>query len=270
MSYRQPAFMTNNYGAGAVTDITQIVGFNAGTVSNVNKRAFFDGRISSVGFYISASTSAGIRWDAGVIPSPAANRLIIPKTHGGFVGNNLSVYHDNADNYPSPTLVHSSIIGGSNETTIDLTLSSGGERYWIIQQNSISIGNAAVARGFWLGTYSQLSGSAHVDPAFELGWEAQLVDTDYPGGVAVAQISPPRRTFSLRVRDIDPASSDYSILDGVMQSREKPFWYWPPDDTDPGPFYVRHSSRPKRVQDFGAPTQALRYTFELDLIEDNL
>tara|TARA_R110002096_G_scaffold269480_4_gene463326 strand:- start:570 stop:899 length:330 start_codon:yes stop_codon:yes gene_type:complete len=109
-----------------------------------------------------------------------------------------------------------------------------------------------------------------VDPAFELGWKSQLVDTDYPGGVAVAQISPPRRTFSLRVRNIDPSSSDYSVLDGVMQSREKPFWYWPPDDTDPGPFYVRHSNQPKRVQDFGAPTQALRYTFDFDLIEDNL
>ena len=270
MSYRQPAFMTNNYGAGAITDITQIVGFNAGTVSNVNKRAFFDGRISSVGFYISASTSAGIRWDAGVIPSPSANRLIIPKTHGGFVGNNLSVYHDNADNYPSPTIVHSSTIGGSNETTIDLTLSSGGERYWIIQQNSISIGNAAVARGFWLGTYSQLSGSAHVDPAFELGWEAQLVDTDYPGGVAVAQISPPRRTFSLEVRDVDPASSDYALLDQVMQARGRSFWYWPPDTTDAGPYLVRLSKRSERRQEFSAPSIGLRYRMSFEFVEDKL
>jgi hypothetical protein len=267
MTYRQPAFMVNNYGAGSISDITQIVGFQAGGLSNADKRAFFDGRVSSIGSYVSTGTSAGIRWDAGVIPSPAANRLVIPKTHGGFIGNNLSVYHDSSP-YPSPTLVSFSNIADGN--TIDLTLSSGNERYWIIQQSSISVGHVTTARGFWLGTYSQLSGSAHVDPAFELGWKAQLVDTDYPGGVAVAQISPPRRTFSLRVRDIDPASSDYSILDGVMQSREKPFWYWPPDDTDPGPFYVRHSNEPKRVQDFGAPTQALRYTFDFDLIEDNL
>lgn len=268
MTYRQPAFMVNNYGAGSISDITQIVGFQTETLSNANKRAFFDGRVSSIGSYVSTSTFAGIRWDAGVIPSPSANRLVIPKTHSGFVGNNLSVYHQSAPN-ASPTLVSSSTI--ADENTIDLTLSSGNERYWIIQQNpTISVGHVTTARGFWLGTYSQLSGSAHVDPAFELGWKAQLVDTDYPGGVAVAQISPPRRTFSLRVRDIDPASSDYSVLDGVMQSREKPFWYWPPDDTDPGPFYVRHSNQPKRVQDFGAPTQALRYSFEFDLIEDNL
>lgn len=269
MTYRQPAFMVNNYGAGSISDITQIVGFNAGGLSNADKRAFFDGRISSIGSYVSTSTSAGIRWDAGVIPSPAANRLVIPKTHGGFIGNNLSVYHDSAAGYPHVTIVGVYTIADGN--TIDLPLFvTVSERYWIIQQNSISVGNVTTARGFWLGTYLQLSGSAHVDPAFELGWKAQLVDTDYPGGVAVAQISPPRRTFSLRVRDIDPASSDYSILDGVMQSREKPFWYWPPDDTDPGPFYVRHSNEPKRVQDFGAPTQALRYTFDFDLIEDNL
>ena len=225
MTYRQPAFMVNNYGAGSISDITQIVGHNAGGLNNEDKRAFFDGRVSSIGSYVSTSTSA----------------------------TTVGVY---------------TIADGN---TIDLQLATTvSERYWIIQQNSISVGNVTTARGFWLGTYSQLSGSAHVDPAFELGWKAQLVDTDYPGGVAVAQISPPRRTFSLRVRDIDPASSDYSILDGVMQSREKPFWYWPPDDTDPGPFYVRHSNEPKRVQDFGAPTQALRYTFDFDLIEDNL
>ena len=268
MTYRQPAFMTNNYGAGAISDIAEIVGFNAGTLSDANKRAFFDGRVSSVGTYVSTGTSAGIRWDAGVIPSPAANRLVIPKTHSGLNGKNFSVYHDSADTYPSPTIVSSTTI--ATENTIDLTLSSGNERYWIIQQNSISISDVTTARGFWLGTYSELSSTAAVDPAFELGWKAQLVDTDYPGGVAVAQISPPRRSFSLTVRDIDPASADYSILDGVMQSREKPFWYWPPDDTDAGPFYVRHSSNPKRVQDFGAPSQALRYRFEFDLIEDNL
>ena len=43
-----------------------------------------------------------------------------------------------------------------------------------------------------------------------------------------------------------------------------------PDDATPGPFLVRLSKDAQRSQEFGAPSQALRYKFSFEFLEDNL
>jgi len=268
MTYRQPAFMVDN-AIGDITDVGDVrAAPSTSAISTETIRALVDGRISSIGTFTATGSNAGLRYDLPVVPPVELNRMVIPATHSGFNGETLQIFHDNAVGFPSATTASSAVVSG--EGTIDRVLDSGTEQFWAMQVSTSVNLDVFTLRGLWLGVYNQLSSAAAVDPKFELGWESQQTETDYPGGTAVAQISAPRRTFTLEIADVDPAGADYTLLDAVMQARTKPFWYWPPDDTDPGPFYVRHSRDPSRVQDFGAPSLATRYTFKFGFLEDNL
>lgn len=271
MTYRQPAFMLNDY-VGQITDVANDV-WDTGispSLTNSEKRNFVDGRISSTVSYTASSTFPYIRMDFGDVLPTSPDRWIVPATHSGFVGRSIRAYSD--DNSGFTSIIQRGVqVVTSNDQVIDVAIGvPGDERYWMLGESASTAGDQYTLRGWWLGNYEQLTSSAAVDPTFELGWREQISSTQYPGGTAVAQISPPRRTFTLRVRDVDPSGADYDLLDRVMQKWDRPFWYWPPDNTDPGPFYVRHAARPRRLQDFRAPTAALRYRFEFSFIEDNL
>ena len=261
--------MVDNY-MSSITDVAAAVLPTAQTaaISNSNKRALVDGRVGSIGQFTATGVNPGIIFDTGSVLSVAANRLIFPAGHSGFSGKDLAIYHDSVISMASPNLACLCAVSGSG--VMDAVLTAGSERYWQFIVYSAVVSDVFSLSGCWLGAYSQLSAAAAVAPDFVLGWQSQQVETDYPGGVAVIEVAAPRRTFSLTVRDVDPASADYTLLDSVMQSREKSFWYWPPDDATPGPFLVRLSKDAQRSQEFGAPSQALRYKFSFEFLEDNL
>jgi len=267
MTYRSPAFMVDNL-LSAITDVANDVdeATNTSTLTNDERRKFIDGRQGVFGIYTATGVDAGVRVDTLAIPSPAANRLVIPSGHD-FDTETFEVLHDDGLTLPSPTTASSAAVSGSG--VIDRTLSSGNERYWGFQLSTSSARTYTCA-GYWLGVYEQLSTAAAVQPGWQNGFVSQVIETEYPSGIAAVELAAPRRQFSLEVRDIDPSGSDYTILDSVLQARGRSFWYWPPDDTDEGPFLVRLASEPTRRQEFKAPQQGLRYKFAFDFVEDRL
>jgi hypothetical protein len=268
MTYRQPAFMVSN-AFSAITDVANQMKYNGSqTVSNSERRNMIDGRSGSVSSWTATSTGSGPRFDLGSVPSKELNRLIIPSGHTGMEGKTLRVYQDTSFSYPSPTVVATSVISGSE--VIDLSLSSGDEQYWIWQISDSVASDVYSVGGSWLGTYEQLSTASAVQPEFSNGWIDQVLETEFPSGIASIELASPRRTFSLQVRDVDPASTDYALLDQVMQARGRSFWYWPPDTTDAGPYLVRLSKRSERRQEFSAPSIGLRYRMSFEFVEDNL
>lgn len=261
--------MIDNY-MSSITDVANDVEENsqAAAISNANRRALVDGRAGTLGQFTATNVHAGVKFDTGSVLAVAANRFVVPAGHVGFDGKISVVYHSADMSISSPTLVFYGLVSGAG--VIDKAITAGSERYWMFRLQDAVAAEVFTLAGWWLGVYSQLSAAAAVAPDFVLGWQSQQVETDYPGGVAVIEVAAPRRTFSLTVRDVDPTSADYTLLDSVMQARAKSFWYWPPDDATPGPFLVRLSKDAQRSQEFGAPSQALRYKFSFEFLEDNL
>ena len=268
MTYRQPAFMTNNLISGITDPLTALVTRSGPALIASSQRAFVDGRSGSVGFHGSAGTFAGVELDLGGTLSVAPNRAIIPE------GQNYDSYQLGIFASPTQDLASATTASGYTLVTgsgvIDRSLAALTSRYWYFILSDNTSGLTFTHGGYWLGNYEQLSSSAAVQPQFDNGYVSQLIETEFPSGIASVELAAPRRKFSLDVRDIDPASSDYSVLADVMLTRGRSFWYWPPDTTDAGPYLVRLSRDASRRQEFAAPSIGLRYRMSFEFVEDKL
>ena len=162
MSYRQPAFMVDNY-MSSITDVAAAVLPTAQTaaISNSNKRALVDGRVGSIGQFTATGVNPGIIFDTGSVLSVAANRLIFPAGHSGFSGKDLAIYHDSVISMASPTLACLCAVSGSG--VMDAVLTASSERYWQFIVYSAVVSDVFSLSGCWLGAYSRLAVSAGRD-----------------------------------------------------------------------------------------------------------
>jgi len=236
------------------------------TFSNDSKRALIDSRVGQVASWTATAANAGFSYDMGSIPTVTMNRLVIPAGH--TLGTwPLRLFSDDNVNFTSATLL-GALTAAAGSGVIDMPFQTpGSERYFAFQ----IVGSSAeifTAHEAWLGVYEQLSSTAAIDPSFESGWQSQLVESLYPGGVATLEVAAPRRTFTLNVRNITSASADYTILESLIQNgRARPFWYWPPDDTDAGPYLVKLDADVSKAQEFAAPSVSIRYRYEMRMTE---
>jgi len=268
MTYRQPAFMLDNALAAATNVATEVLPFNSYNAINAVRRKIIDGRQGGVASWVAALANAGWRIDTQSTPTTELNRFVMPEGHTGFISETLRIYHSQFSDFSPATQVAN--LTATTNAIVDLTLSSGTQRYWAFQVSTASLDEVFSCGGFWVGVYQQLTTAAAVQPQFSNGWVDQVLETEFPSGIASIELASPRRTFSLEVRDVDPASSDYALLDQVMQARGRSFWYWPPDTTDAGPYLVRLSKRSERRQEFAAPSIGLRYRMSFEFVEDKL
>ena len=257
MSYRQPAFMVEH----PVSDLALANLDDSGTITDDDKRKLIDFRIGD----LPSSIDARIDVDFGGTPAVSVNRLVIPPGHN-CNGLDLRVF---ADATFAPTTKVSALPDAqvTNGAVIDLDCSTaaGTERYW--RFIPASIGTDLEVGEFWLGEYQQLA-SAPVTPDFDSAYVYEQTEVGYPGGSATVELAPPRRSFELTVRNLDPAGADYAVLESVIvQGRSNPFWYWPPDTETPGPYLVKLSRDPKRTQDSSAPAVRVRYRVDLEMEE---
>ena len=264
MSYQAPAFMVDNVLEG-ITDVADIYEWtNTTSPSNATRRNWIDGRQGTVGTIAATGASAGIRMDFGSVPASSVNRVVIPDGHG-FDGETIQYFADNESTFAGAANLGTEAITGSD--VIDLTPGAAINQWFLWRINTSAASESFSLAGWWIGSRKAIDESA-VDIEFQNGFVSQVEELEYPNGIASLEIAPPRRTFSLRVKDIDPASDDYTALSEVLQARGKRFWYWPPDTIDPGPFLVRLAEEPSRVQEFPAPLASTRYEVSLRMIED--
>lgn len=261
MSYQQPAFMVNHpaaaLSAASITD---------SQLTTAAKRSLIDFRVGDLAVHSIASSVHTTQIDFG--SAWGHNRLVIPAGHN-LEGETFQVYSDDNSGMTSATLQATS--SSSPAGVIDLTMGtpSPAERYW--QVNWPSTSAAWEIPEIWYGARTQLTSPAVVDPTFEASYVSQTISVDYPGGRADIELAPPRRLFSLEVQDVDPSGADYAILVAIAQTGQAfPFWYWPPDSLDPGPYLVKLVDDVQIEQDFSAPLVAIRYTVSLALIEQTL
>ena len=270
MSYRQPAFMIDN-AVAAIHDLADVTAGANTFIVTADKRALIDGRQTSLGTVYTNGQPGKVWFDLQTTPPASYNTMIIPAGHT-LLGRTISLA-SNTTLSVSGSFTHGTAVAPADDVVMERDLSANAVRqFFLFQLNDSSASGTDIYMlgGFWIGEKYQLSSAAAVNPRFVSGWLPNIVEREFPGGRAVAQISPPRRTFTLRVHDVDPASADGIFLDSLMQQRTRSFWYWPPDDETPGPFLVRHRRDPERVQDFATPSVALRYRYDFSFVEDRL
>jgi hypothetical protein len=254
---------------GGITDMANDIQKTAGTfsVGEAGKRPLVDARQGTMcDFKAFLSFSPiGFGFDSLAVQTTALDRFVMPRGHN-LDGYNIRLQHDVSMAFSTATTVVNSDITGSAVIDEQLT-SSSTARYWRFYTVGIS-GDEFQIHGVWIGVYEQMSSSAMIGSGFSNFWETQTNRTEYPSGTAVVELSPPRRKFSLKVSGVDPASADYTLLDKVLlNGRARSFWYWPPDDTDAGPFLVRLDGDGSRDQESSAPSVNIRYRFDISMTE---
>lgn len=270
MTYRQPAFMTDN-AVAAITDVADITAGAGTLILTADKRALIDGRQNSLGTVYTTLQPGKVWLDLQTTPPASYDTMIIPAGHI-LLGRSITLFSNTILGFTGG-VNHGIAVAPADDVVIERDLSSNAVRQFFLFQlndNSPASTDTYMLGGFWIGEKYQLSSAAAVNPRFVSGWLPQIVEQQFPGGRAVAQLAPPLRTFTLRVHDVDPASADGIALDALMQQRTRSFWYWPPDDETPGPYLVRHRRDPERVQDFATPSVAVRYRYDFSFVEDRL
>jgi len=267
MSYRQPAFMVDN-AVSAIKDTADIYEWAyTEAPSTASRRAWIDGRQGTVGtFETTAGGNGAIRMDLQAIPPAGHRTMIVPDGHT-FTGKLINVYRDDSFSFGSAVQIEGFTAAAGvieREATSDL------EQFLLWRVQDSSGGDVYTLAGWWIGEKETLSDDAYVDPRFGNRYQSQIAETEYPGGTAALEIAPPRRRFTLDVRNVLAGSADYTLLDSVAQARARSFWYWPPDTEDAGPYLVRLTQDVQRVQDFKAPAVATHYRFRLEMLEDKL
>ena len=271
MSYRQPSFMVDN-ALTAITDTADIYEWaSTNAPSTESRRAWIDGRQGTAGTFTSTGVAAsGIRMDLQSIPPAGHRTVVIPNGHT-FAGYALEFYKD--DSFAFSSAISLGTPPGASFTAaagvIEQEASSDLEQFFLWRVEDV-VAQTFTLSGWWIGKKETLSADAYVDPRFGNRYQSQVAETEYPGGTAALEIAPPRRRFTLDVRNVLAGSADYTLLDSVAQARARSFWYWPPDTEDAGPYLVRLTRDVQRVQDFKAPAVATYYRFRLEMLEDKL
>lgn len=264
MAYRQPAFMVG-HPAAAVTDFTLDYAVINGTMATEDRRRSIDYRQGLLALLVANGTSPAASVDFGASYSGTVNRFVIPAGHD-FSGEDIDIYDAGDWSFTTATLLASGT--PSDSGVFDLSVTSSTRRYWRFLLDGTYSSQDFYFGELWWGEYVQLSASAAVNPRFDSGLQYSVFEETIGGGEFSVEFAPPRRRFSLSVANLDPSGADYSILDDVLQTGgSEPFWYWPPDDTDPGPYLVRLTDRQRRRQDFAAPSVSVAYTVSLEMIE---
>lgn len=268
MTYRSPAFMVRHWASEALVDpATQIVARpNTAAISNDSKRSLIDYRVGQVASWTATSTNAGFYYDFLATPSVTFNRAVIPAGHtlGGWP---LRWYSDDNTGFTTATLLDG-YTPPSTSAVIDFDFGAPGAERYIAFQIATSGTETFTCSEAWIGVYEQLGADPFVDPTFSNSWVSQIVENPYPGGTSSLELAPPRRRFTLNCSNVTGGSSDYTILDSVARyGRAKPFWYWPPDTIDPGPFLVKLDVDAERAQEFQAPQVSSRYRYAFRMTE---
>lgn len=257
MAYRQPEFLLDHLGASR--SLSDIVALN---LTDANIRRLIDRRQGSLAVWSTSSASHHFRIDMGEQYSPTT--LIIPAGHN-LDGIDLDIYSDPDATWVGPIFRSTHTVSGSGVIEHELGSPSRTDR--IYQINFDGTGTWELSE-VWYGIKQALSATAYVDPRFEFNTVSQTIETAYPGGNAIVDLAPPRREFTLEIRNVDPSSADWTLLDAIAtQGRSESFWYWPPDDTDPGPFLVQLERDPDVQQDHPAPSVSLSYRVRLRMVE---
>ncbi len=266
MSYQNPAFMVAH--PMASRSISDISARNSGSFTNDSKRALIDSRQGEVAEFTATAANAGFALNFGSISgSGTVNRCVIPAGHN-FGGETLEVISYNSGvALPSPTVRSTGAVGASE--LVDRSFADViGDRYWGLQI-STSLAETFSLTEFWLGNRMELSqGDARIDQGFEREYEHDLAEDNFGGRTTSLELSPARRKFSLRIRDLDPSGADFAALENVIRDgRSKPFWYWTPDSTDTGPYLVKLTRAARRKQSSKVPTTFSRYEMDIDMLE---
>lgn len=249
--------------------IAQITARNSTTFTDDSKRSLADSRQGRFSEFTATGINAGFAIDfLNTAAAGTVNRCVIPAGHSTS-GHDLEIISDNSGvTLPSPSIRSTGTVSGGG--VIDRSFAGvSADRYWGLQ---ITTSGAEVFRmaEFWIGQYKSLTlGDGRVDPGFESAYVNEVRTEDFGGRTATLELSPPRRQFSLSVRSLDPAGADYATLEEVVRlGRAAPFWYWPPDSLDAGPYLVRLSSAARRRNDSKIPTHSIRYEVEIDMVEE--
>ena len=268
MSYQTPAFMVDQPFT-AITDVATDVyaAPNTAAISDAVKRAFIDRRMGSIGTWSASGSGSGsgVRFDLGGVPSPLPNRLVIPAGHD-LDGYTIGVYHASDSGFTTDVVAQAAqAVSGSD--VIDLSWTAAGNRYFAVQIVGADPAGSWSVSQLSLGERLEISDSP-VPPGFESGWVEDVSESAYPGGTLASQNAPARRRFSLPIRWIDPASADWTTIADVLRTgRHRPFWFWPPESEEPGPFHVKLDRAAMREQSFPEPSARTRYDVTLEMTE---
>lgn len=246
----------------AARTLAQIAARNASALTDATKRALTDQRAAPLGTITATGANAGAVFDIGVIGATGAvNRAVIAKGHN-LAAETVEIIVSNTAGIPVATVLDSLTAPGSG-AVIDFDFAAGAtNRYWGFQVPTSSAETFTLGE-FAIGIRSQLSSSAAVAPDWDQGFADTVREQEFPGRTSVLTLAPARRRLSLTVANVVNGSADALLLDSIVaQGRERPFWYWPPDDSI-GPLLVRLEAPATVRQDFPAPLVSVRYTYSM-------
>jgi|ETNmetMinimDraft_15_1059895.scaffolds.fasta_scaffold24869_2 hypothetical protein len=261
MGYAQPAFMVDHLANEAgIVGITTNVG---GALSDDGKRALIDFQVGNFAMFDVSSAFHTVEYDFGV--NASFNRVVIPAGHD-MAGVDLAFPSADNPSYTSPSShgTLSPVLDG----IIDFALTNTGvsHRYWRAAWGA-TVGAWQLSQ-IWWGWRTQLTAAAHVQPDWDFESETPTVSHDWGTRVSTLVLGPARRRFSLSVERIDPATADYTILNTVARTgATHPFYYWPPDTEDAGPFLVALDREARIRQGYSIPNKAIRYDFNFEFRE---
>lgn len=264
MTYRQPSFLIDT--TNSALPAASIVARNASTLSNATKRALVDGRQLPLGSFVATGANAGFQFDLGASGIGSIwNRIVIPAGHG-FDGETLEIVAGTSSGIPSPSSRGTKVISGNG--VIDWILSgTGGNRYWALQVQGSSAAEVFEIGEIAYGTRSVFSSSVAVDPGWSDDYVVEQTRQDFAGRTSSVVMSPPRRRFSLRARNIEFGTQDWDVARLVITSGQlRPFWFYPLDDSE-SPVLVAMASEPTLRQEFPAPKVSQRFELRLEMIE---
>lgn len=262
MAYSVPAFMLSHQARDE--GFSAFSARNANALSADDVRPWIDSRVGELGSFTATGADAGFLID---FTSRDQTRAFIPAGHN-MGGETLELVAEllGFDGVAFFAVLDTITPVGSE--LLDFSWPSiGAIRYWGLQAQTSSAAEVYSFGEFWIGTRFELSGS-DVQPGFASEWTHDVREETLGGREATIERSAPRRLFSLEVRYVVPGTDDASILASILENgRVNPFLYWPPDDTDPGPFVVKLRNSGTRVQEAVAPQASIAYSVTLEMIE---
>lgn len=269
MAYQQPSFMQIEL--TPVLALASITARNATSFSDASKRAVTDRRQLPLGQFTASGANAGIQIDWGSIGiSGFLNRAVIPPGHN-LQGQTVRMISGTASGIGTPTVLVTTASTASG-VPIDFAWTAvPGHQYMALDITTSSASNVFNVGELAIGARFTLSADAWVQPSFGFEWVHSVTEDRFGGREATVQTGPPRRAFRLEVRNLQPNTFDFIILDAVAQTgRATPFWYWPPDSADGfAPYLVKLIDTPRMVQESRAPVAGVRYSLTFNMLEQS-
>jgi len=266
MAYTQPAFMVAHPLSELALSAFSLVA--ATGLSDDSKRALGDSRQGELAQYTASGPDAGFIVDfSAVFTTFIVNRCVIPAGHT-YDTYRLQLFSDDNIGFASAiTQFDINPITGAGVIDQAMATPTTTELFWLLRAPGSIAADVFSLGELWLGERVALS-AADVQPLFKQDY-TRNVATDVIGGRDVAlELTPPRKQFTLGIRYVEPGSADWDILEEVLRlGRTTPFWYWPPDSTDPGPYLVKLDAEGSRAQENVVPRSGIHYSVRLSMTE---